>query len=99
VLKVTARKPYRLSRAEQETVIRASAADQEWDVFTADPRFIGYLKRQGYEPGPDHQSKDAVSCKMRIARKDSQMTVEQRASLAIRLKSMPRNRAGETVKS
>ena len=48
----------KLTREEQETVIRSSAADQQWDVCSADPRFIRYLMRQGYAPEPDHQFSD-----------------------------------------
>jgi len=48
----------KLTREELETVIRSSAADKEWDVCTADPRFIRYLMKQGYAPEPDHQLSD-----------------------------------------
>ena len=47
--------PHRLSLEEQETIIRCSAADSEWDICTADSRIISKLKRSGYEPKPDHQ--------------------------------------------
>jgi len=93
---------YRLTKEEQETVIRCSAADQEWDVCTADPRFIRYLKRQGYEPEPDYQLGDYLSCRvpfrrLRIRRLEG-LTAEQRARLAIRLKTVPRNRGAAAVK-
>ena len=56
----------KLSREEQETVIRASAADDCWDIWTCDPRIIRLLKRRGYITKSDHQSKggDAVSVKI-----------------------------------
>ena len=87
---------YRLTKAEQETVIRCSAADQDWDICTADPRFVRYLKRQGYEPAPDYQGRDYLSCripyrKLRLSKKAG-LTAEQRARLAIQLKMTPRNR-------
>jgi hypothetical protein len=44
-----------LSNEEKETVIRCSAVDQEWDITTADPRMIRYLRVQGYEDVEDHQ--------------------------------------------
>ena len=93
----------RLTKEEQETVIRCSAADQEWDVCTADPRFIRYLKRQGYEPEPDYQLGDYLSCripyrKRRISKK-SGLTAEKKARLAIQLKMTPRNREAATAKS
>ncbi len=47
-----------LTREEQETVIRCSAADQEWDICTADPRMIHHLEKQGYSSVPDHQLSD-----------------------------------------
>jgi hypothetical protein len=95
-------KTYRLTKEEQETVIRSSAADQEWDVCTADPRVIRYLKRQGYEPEPDYQLRDHLSCripyrKLRISKKAG-LTAEQKARLAIQLKMTPRNREAAAVK-
>jgi hypothetical protein len=38
-----------LTREEQETIIRSSAADQEWDICTADPRIIRKLEKRGYQ--------------------------------------------------
>lgn len=49
---------YKLTKEERETVIRASAADSDWDVCTADPRIARYLMKQGYAPDPDHQFSD-----------------------------------------
>lgn len=46
---------YKLTREEQETIFRTSAADKEWDICTADPRFIRYLIKQGYAPEADNQ--------------------------------------------
>ncbi len=94
---------YKLTKAEQETVIGCSAADSEWDVCTADPRFIRYLKRQGYEPGPDHQFPGHMSCKvpfrkLRI-RRIAELKADQKARLAFRLKTTPRNRESAEVKS
>jgi hypothetical protein len=37
----------KLSRLEQETIIRASALDRQWEVVTADPRIIRKLEKQG----------------------------------------------------
>jgi hypothetical protein len=39
---------YRLTRVEQETVIRGNATNHDWDVCTADPRIIRKLEKQGY---------------------------------------------------
>ena len=47
--------PKPLTRDEQETIIRSSAADSEWDICTADPRIIRYLVKRGFKPSPDHQ--------------------------------------------
>jgi len=79
---------YKLTKSEQETVIRSSAADQEWDVCTADPRFIRYLKRQGYEPVPDRQCTDYFSCrvpstKVRIRKREIETSVERKVGLAL----------------
>jgi hypothetical protein len=41
---------YKLSREEQETVIRGNAASQEWEIVTADPRIIRRMAKQGYQP-------------------------------------------------
>jgi hypothetical protein len=41
---------YKLTRQEQETVIRGDAASQEWEIVTADPRIIRRMERQGYKP-------------------------------------------------
>ena len=94
---------YRLTKEEQETVIRCSAADRERGACTADPRFIRYLKRQGYEPEPDYQLGDYLSCripyrKLRISKKAG-LTAEQKARLAIQLKMVSRNRDAATAKS
>ena len=39
----------KLSRQEQETVIRTSAANKFWDVWTCDPKFIRRFAKAGYE--------------------------------------------------
>ncbi len=41
---------YKLTREEQETVIRGNAASQEWEILTADPRIIRKVEKQGYRP-------------------------------------------------
>jgi len=95
--KVTMSSKRRLTREEQETVIRSSAADSEWDICSADPKFIRYLKRQGYEPVPDHQLSDYLSCKVpiskvRLAKRDAKLTAKQRAVLARGVKFNKENR-------
>jgi hypothetical protein len=40
----------KLTRQEKETVIRTSAADRSWDVWTCDPKFIRRFAKAGYEP-------------------------------------------------
>ena len=84
-------KEYKLTREEQETTMRASAADGEWDICSADPRFIRYLKRQGYEPVPDHQLSGFVKFrvpfeKLRIRKREIKVSEAQRAGLAKRTK-------------
>ena len=44
-----------LTKSEQETIIRGSAADQVWDIVTADSRVKTRLKRRGWTGQPDHQ--------------------------------------------
>ena len=88
---------YKLTREEQETVIRSSSADSEWDVVSADPRFIRYLKRQGFTLEVDYQLSDHLSCKvpfrnLRVSKRRN-LTDEQKARMANRLKSVSRNRA------
>ena len=41
------------SRAEQETIIRRAADEQDWDVFSEDPRVIRVLERR-HGPGIPH---------------------------------------------
>jgi hypothetical protein len=84
-------KKCKLAREEQETTIRASAADEEWEICSADPRFIRYLKRQGYEPVSDNQLSGFVRFqvpfkKLRIRKREIKVTDEQRAGLAKRTK-------------
>lgn len=38
-----------LTKEEMETVILTNATAKTWDVTTADPKFIRYLTRRGYE--------------------------------------------------
>lgn len=78
---------YKLTREEQETVIRSSAAEDGWDICSADPRVIRYLKRQGYDPAPDHQLSGYLRCrvpfsKVRIRKREVSMSAERRAGLA-----------------
>ena len=47
--------PRKLSREEQETLIRTAASDDEWDFWTADIKFVRRLEKLGYEPVRDHQ--------------------------------------------
>ena len=42
----------RLSRLEQETIIRRSAADQEWDIYSDDPAIQRKLERCGWAGEP-----------------------------------------------
>lgn len=44
------RTEYKLKREEQEKIIRTSAADDEWEVYTADPKFIRRFEKRGYQP-------------------------------------------------
>ncbi len=39
---------YKLTREEQETICRTSAADKHWELYTADPKFIRRFDRLGY---------------------------------------------------
>ncbi len=85
----------RLTREEQETIIVCSAADSEWIISTADPRFVRYLERQGYEPELDGQFSGCVGCrvpfrKVRI-RKRRDLRPERKAELAKRFKTTPKN--------
>jgi hypothetical protein len=41
---------YKLTREEQETVIRGNAASQAWEIIAADPRIIRKMEKQGYKP-------------------------------------------------
>lgn len=93
-----------LSRYEQETVIRASADDKEWDVWTCDPRVMRLLKKRGYEVKLDHQGKGSVSCRIPLGmitiRSANQaprrkMTTEERANAGNRLRSL-RAASGKT---
>ncbi len=93
-----------LTREEQETVIRASAADQDWNIWTCDPRFIRYLKRQGYESQVDYQSRDAVSYripfrKLRIARKELRRSSRQLATLAWKRPECPEKSGSAAIKN
>jgi hypothetical protein len=45
----------KLTREEQETLVRTAASDHEWDFWTADPKFVRRLEKLGYEPVRDHQ--------------------------------------------
>jgi hypothetical protein len=59
---------YRLTKEEQETVIRCSAADQEWDVCTADPRMIRYLTKRSWTRQPDYQDSTFLFCRLPFAK-------------------------------
>ncbi len=41
---------YKLTREEQETIIRGTAGGQEWEIITADARTIRRIEKQGYKP-------------------------------------------------
>ena len=41
---------YKLTKQEQETIIRGSAANNTWEIVTADPRTIRRMEKQGYKP-------------------------------------------------
>ena len=77
----------KLTREEQETIIRANALDQEWDVFTEDPRMIRYLTKQGYKLEHDYQISDGWMCmvpfrKLRISRREVKRSAKQIATSA-----------------
>ena len=59
-------KEHRLSKEEREIVIRKSAADHEWDVYTNDLTQARMLKKKGYELQKDHQG--GWSCKIHIGK-------------------------------
>ena len=59
---------HKLTKEEQESVVRCSAADQEWDVVTADPRFIRYLRKRGWTPEPDYQFHTHLACRIPYAK-------------------------------
>jgi len=40
---------YKLTREEMETIIRANAASQQWEIVTADPKIIRRMAKQGYQ--------------------------------------------------
>ena len=41
---------YKLTREEQETIIKGNAASKEWEIVTADPRTIRRMQKQGFRP-------------------------------------------------
>lgn len=43
------------TRSEQETIIRRAADEQQWDVFSEDPRVVRLLERR-HGPGRPHGS-------------------------------------------
>ena len=53
-------------REEQETVIRASAANREWNFFTWDPKFARRLEKLGYAPVKGQQG--GWSCRIALDR-------------------------------
>jgi hypothetical protein len=40
----------KLTREEQETIIKGNAANNEWEIITADSRTIRRMEEQGYKP-------------------------------------------------
>ena len=57
--------PTGLTRMEQETIFRTSAADKEWDFYSRDPKFKRLLERRGYEVREDHQG--LWSCRLSLS--------------------------------
>lgn len=39
----------KLTKAEQETIIRAAGDDKEWHVWSDDPKMVRKLKKQGWD--------------------------------------------------
>ena len=56
----------RLTREEQETIIRISAAETEWHFFTQDKKFIRRVERLGYKLAKDPQG--GFSCRIPLKR-------------------------------
>ena len=90
--------PEGLSRMEQETLCRTSAADKEWDFYTRDPKFRRRMEKRGWPIQADHQG--LWSCKIPlkaiiIRSKDSmnrpkrQVTDEERAAIRKRFLKAP----------
>jgi len=82
------------SRAEQETVIRRAADEQQWDVFCEDPRVIRVLEAR-HGPGRAHGNgfrwllpASSVSFPRR-----RQLSEQQRLDAARRLASVRRTRS------
>ena len=80
-----------LSRIEQETFFRTSAADDTWDFYTRDPVFKRLLERRGYIVQEDHQG--LWSCQ--IPR--SALTVRSHKSLNRVMSEGDRQRAKERL--
>lgn len=86
------------SRAETETVIRRSAADKAWIVFTEDPVVLRKMNRL-YGPG---RPKSSVGMEWEIPlagvglRKPRVLTEEQRETASARLKVALRKNGSET---
>lgn len=93
--------PEGLTRAEQETFFRKSAADDVWDFYTRDPKFKRLLERRGYIVKADHQGlwsatipQKALS--VRSVRKHVEPTPEQRAKWQEQGKFLDRGRRKTT---
>ena len=77
---------FKLTREEQETLLRISAADREWDFFTLDPKFVRRLGKLGWELEKDHQG--GWSCRFPLnritirRREKRKLTEAQRRTLA-----------------
>src|SRR6266705_898575 len=85
--------PQGLTREEQETFFRTSAADDFWEFYSRDPKFKRLMERRGYTVNVDHQG--LWSCKIpreslilrSASRKKRVLTDEAKAMIAEQLKA------------
>ena len=84
--------PQGLTREEQETFFRTSAADDDWEFYSRDPKFKRLLERRGYTVNADSQG--LWSCKLpreslilrSASRKKRVLTDEEKARVVEQLK-------------
>src|SRR6266699_3486748 len=84
--------PQGLTREEQETLFRTSAADDYWEFYSRDPKFKRLLERRGYTVNVDHQG--LWSCKIpreslilrSASRKKRVLTDDEKARVVEQLK-------------